>query len=104
MEETTTATTRNRPTGLLVALALILAVAAVWATTALARGGSGPSPSQPAGGTADPWSIFVQDHQGGSAPSADDCPERDGGGSRGSDGSGGSGGDSGSDGSSNPSL
>ena len=98
MEETTTAATRNRPTGLLVALALILAVAAIWATTALARGGSGPSPSQPAGGTADPWSFFVQDQQGGGPPSADDCPERDGG------GSGGSGGDSGSDGSSNPSL
>ena len=94
MEETTT---RNRPSGLLVVFAVLLAVAAVWATTALARGGAGSGPSQPAGGTTDPWSFFVQD-EGGRGPSADDCPERDGG------GSGGSGGDSGSDGSSNPSL
>ena len=96
MEETTA--TRSRPTALLVALALILAVAAVWATTALARGGSGLGPTQPAVGTTDPWSFFVQDGGGGSAPSADDCPEHGGGPGAGP------GGDSGSDGSSNPSL
>jgi hypothetical protein len=90
--------TRGRPTALLVVLAVLLGTAAVWATYALARGGSGSGPSRPAGGTTDPVPTFVQTQDGGGPPSSDDnCPEHGG-------GSGGDGGDSGTNGSSNPSL
>ena len=75
MEETT----RSRPTALLVVLAVLVAVAAVWATTALARGGSGSGPVDPAGGTTDPWPMFVQSGDDGAAPSREDCPEQNGG-------------------------
>ena len=76
---------RKRPQLLLVLLAAVFAVAAIWAATALAAGDSSAASSDP--GSSQPAVEFVQ-AEDDAAPSADDCPE-DGDGSGG--GSGGSG-------------
>jgi hypothetical protein len=85
-------TRRLDPRALLTVAAVIVAVVAVWATGALAAGGSGSSPlSDAPAGLVDP---FLQDD--GQAPTRDDCPEKDGGtggaGNQAPQGSGGSGG------------
>lgn len=73
-------------------LALAFAVAAIWAATALANGGSSSASSDP--GSSQPAAEFVQS-QDDPATSEHDCPENQDGGS-----SGGSGGSSGSEGTS----
>jgi hypothetical protein len=75
----------SNPQTLLTLLALAFAIAAIWAATALADGGSSSASSDP--GSSRPAADFVQS-QDDPAPSGDDCPERDGGsgGSSGSDG------------------
>jgi hypothetical protein len=68
--------TRNsRLPALVGALAVVLVAAAIWATVALAGGGSsGSSGSEP---NNSPAAAFVQEGEG-EAPT-EDCPERDGG-------------------------
>ena len=70
---------RFDPRAVLAVLGLALVVAAVWATTALAAGGS-PAATAGTGWGGDPsGSVFVQDsNESGAAPSRDDCPEGDG--------------------------
>jgi len=72
---------------LLALMATVFAVAAIWAATALAVGDSA-SASGDSGGSR-PAAEFVQS-QDDPAPSADDCPDRDGGSGGGSGGSTGS--------------
>jgi hypothetical protein len=94
MERTTAS--RVGPRATLALLGLVL-VAAVWAATALASGGSSATPEWASGSSGNtPQSPFAQDSSGnGAAPSRDDCPDH--GGSGGdtapSDGSGSSGND-----------
>jgi hypothetical protein len=94
MERTTAS--RVGPRAALALLGLVL-VAAVWAATALASGGSSATPEWASGSSGNtPRSPFAQDSNGnGAAPSRDDCPDH--GGSGGdtapSDGSGSSGND-----------
>jgi hypothetical protein len=94
MERTTAS--RVGPRAALALLGLVL-VAAVWAATALASGGSSATPERASGSSGNtPQSPFAQDSSGnGAAPSRDDCPDH--GGSGGdtapSDGSGSSGND-----------
>jgi hypothetical protein len=83
---------RKNPQTLLTVLALAFAVAAIWAATALANGGSSSASSDP--GSSQPADEFVQS-QDDPAPSGDDCPDHQDGGS-----GGGSGGSSGTDGTS----
>jgi hypothetical protein len=93
MERTTAS--RFDPRVVLAILGLAFVVAALWAATALASGGTSGTPELSAGASGDgSQSTFVQDSNGnGAAPSRDDCP--DDGGSGGdtapSDGSGSSG-------------
>jgi hypothetical protein len=70
---------------LLTLLALAFAIAAIWAATALANGGSSSASSDP--GSSQPAVDFVQS-QDDPTPSGDGCPEHDGGsgGSSGTDG------------------
>jgi hypothetical protein len=95
MERTTTS--RFDPRAALALLGLVFVVAAVWAASALASGGSSGTPDWASGSSGNtPESPFVQDSNGnGAAPSRDDCPDH--GGSGGdtapSDGSGTSGND-----------
>ena len=95
MERTTAS--RFDPRAALAILGLVFVVAAVWAATALASGGSSGTPELAAGSSGNtPQSPFVQESNGnGAAPSRVDCP--DDGGSSGdtapSDGSGPSGND-----------
>jgi len=86
VEKTTAA--RLDPRAALAAVGLVFVVAVIWAATALASGGSSGTPELASGSTGDspPASVFVQSSDD-PAPSADDCPERDGGG-RGSSGPG----------------
>lgn len=88
MEGTTAS--RFDPRAVLAVVGLVFVVATVWAVAALASGGSSGTPDLPAGSLGgDPSSVFVQDSNGDdTAPSRDDCPERDGagGGSTPSDG------------------
>jgi hypothetical protein len=92
-----TAASRVDPRAALALLGLVFVVAAVWAATALASGGSSATPEWASGPSGNaPQSPFVQDSNGnGAAPSRDDCPDH--GGSGGdtarSDGSGSSGND-----------
>ena len=91
MERTTTS--RFDPRAALAILGLVFVVAAVWAATALASGGTSGTQELSSGSSGDgSQSTFVQDSNG-AAPSRDDCPED--GGSGGdtapSDGSGSSG-------------
>jgi len=74
MERTTTA--RFDPRMVLAAVALAFAVAAIWAATALATGGSSGAPALGSGGAGgmSPASVFVQDSADDAAPSRDDCP------------------------------
>jgi hypothetical protein len=80
--ERTTAS-RFDPRAALALLGIVFVVAAIWAATALASGGSSGTPalgSGPAG--SGPQSPFVQDTDGnGAAPGREDCPGH--GGSRG---------------------
>jgi len=71
------------PRPLLIALATIFAVAAIWAATALAAGGSSPS-SEPAASNG-PFPVDVQQNNNGDAAAPGDCPN-DGNGSGGSSG------------------
>jgi hypothetical protein len=92
MERTTAS--RFDPRAALALLGLVFVVAAVWAASALASGGSSGTPEWAGSSGNTPQSPFVQDSNGnGAAPSRDDCPED--GGSGGdtapSDGSGSSG-------------
>jgi hypothetical protein len=95
MERTTAS--RVGPRAALALLGLVFVVAAVWAATALASGGSSATPEWASGSSGNtPQSPFAQDSNGnGAAPSRDDCPDH--GGSGGdtapSDGSGSSGND-----------
>jgi len=84
---------KHNPQMLLILLASAFAVAAIWAATALAAGGSPAAASDPSGSQA--TVEFVQaENDAAPPPSGDDCPDRaDGSGS----GSGGSSGSSGSD-------
>ena len=84
---------RRNPRVLLSLVALAFAVAAIWAATALANGGSSSASSDP--GSGQPAAEFVQS-QDDPAPSGDDCPENQRGGASG----GGSGDSSGTNGSS----
>ena len=91
MERTTTS--RFDPRAALAILGLVFVVAAVWAATALASGGTSGTQELSSGSSGDgSQSTFVQDSNE-AAPSRDDCP--DDGGSGGdtapSDGSGSSG-------------
>ena len=95
MERTTAS--RFGPRAVLAVVGLAFVVAAVWAATALATGGSSGTPDWATSSGDGSQSTFVQDSNGdGAAPSRDDCPE-DGGGSGGdsspSDGSSSSGND-----------
>ena len=83
---------KRNPQALLTLLALAFAVAAIWAATALANGGSSSASNDP--GSSQPAAELVQS-QDEPAPSGDDCPEDQEGGS-----GGGSGGSSGIDGTS----
>ena len=83
---------KRNPQALLTLLALAFAVAAIWAATALANGGSSSASNDP--GSSQPAAELVQS-QDEPAPSGDDCPEDQEGGS-----GGGSGGSSGTDGTS----
>ena len=90
MERTTTS--RFDPRAALALLGLAFVVAAIWAATAFASGGSSGTPltsGSPGNGS---QSTFVQDSNG-AAPARDDCPEGGGAGgdSAPSDGSGSSG-------------
>ena len=95
MERTTAS--RFDPRAALAILGLVFVVAAVWAATALASGGTSGTQELSSGSFGDgSQSTFVQDSNGnGAAPSQDDCPDH--GGSGGdtapSDGSGPSGND-----------
>ena len=95
MERTTAS--RFDPRTALALLGLVFVVAAVWAASALASGGSSGTPEWASGSSGStPQSPFAQDSNGnGVAPSRDDCPDH--GGSGGdtapSDGSGSSGND-----------
>jgi hypothetical protein len=62
---------------ILVALAVVASVAAVWAATALAGGSSSSRSDQPQGD--EPAAGLVQDEQkrGGGHTDRGDCPERD---------------------------
>ena len=75
MERTTAS--RFDPRTPLALLALVFVVAAVWAATALASGGSAGTPEPAADSSGNPpQSPFVQDSNGnGAAPARDDCPE-----------------------------
>ena len=84
---------KSNPQMLLI-VALAFAVAAIWAATALANGGSSTASNDP--GSSPPSSEFVQS-QDDPAPSGDDCPDHDGGSGGGSGGSSGSDGTSSSD-------
>lgn len=80
MEEATAPRFGSR--SILVALGVAFVVAALWAATALASGGSsgqaGSSPTPPGG--AGTHSAFVESSQGnGAAPSREDCPGHGGG-------------------------
>jgi hypothetical protein len=77
----------SNPQTLLTLLALAFAIAAIWAATALANGGSSSASSDP--GSSRPAADFVQS-QDDPAPSGDDCPEHQNGGSGGTSGSDGS--------------
>ena len=73
MERTTAS--RFDPRTALVLLGLVFVVAAAWAATALASGGSSPQFASGSSGDGPP-ATFVQDSNGnGAAPSRDDCPE-----------------------------
>ena len=74
---------KSNPQTLLTVLALAFAVAAIWAATALANGGSSSASSDP--GSSQPAAQLVQS-QDDPAPSGDDCPDRQDGGSGGSSG------------------
>ena len=93
MERTTAS--RFDPRAALGILGLVFVVAAVWAATALASGGTSGTQELSSGSFGDgSQSTFVQDSNGnGAAPSRDDCPEGGGAGgdSAPSDGSGSSG-------------
>ena len=92
MERTTTS--RFDPRAALALLGLALVVAAIWAATAFASGGSSGTPLTSGSSGNGSQSTFVQDSNGnGAAPSRDDCPEGGGAGgdSAPSDGSGSSG-------------
>ena len=83
---------KSNPQALLTLVALASAVAAIWAATALANGGSSSASSDPDSSRPTPEVVQSQDDP---APSGDDCPEdRDG------SSGGGSGGSSGTDGTS----
>ena len=74
MERTTAS--RFDPRTALALLGLVFVIAAVWAATALASGGSSGTPALASGPSGDgSQSTFVQDSNGnGAAPSRDDCP------------------------------
>ena len=76
MERTTAS--RFDPRAALAILGLVFVVAAVWAATALASGGTSGTQELSSGSSGDgSQSTFVQDSNGnGAAPSRDDCPER----------------------------
>ena len=76
----TTTTSRFDPRAVLAVVGLVFVVAAIWAATALAAGGSSSAPELASGGSGgEPQSVFVQDStDSGAAPSRDDCPEQDG--------------------------
>ena len=80
---------KSNPQPLLTLAALAFAIAAIWAATALANGGSSSASNDP--GSSQPAADFVQS-QDDPAPSGDDCPGHENGNS-----GGGSGGSSGSD-------
>ena len=93
MEKTTAS--KFDPRAVLAIVGLVFVVAAIWAATALAAGGSSGTPEWASGSSGDgSQSVFVQDSNG-AAPSRDDCPERGGSGgdSTPSDGSSSSGND-----------
>jgi hypothetical protein len=75
---------KSNPQALLTLLALAFAIAAIWAATALANGGSSSASGDPGGSR--PTAEFVQS-QDDPAPSGEDCPEHQNGGSGGSSGS-----------------
>ena len=78
MEKTTAA--RLDPRAVLAAVGPVFVVAVIWAATALASGGTSGAPELASGtGGSTPSSVFVQSSDD-PAPSADDCPERGGGG------------------------
>lgn len=82
MEETTAPRFGSR--SILVALGVAFVVAAIWAATALASGGSSgqswPNATPPGGGGTPSGFVESSDGYGaGAAPSREDCPGHDGG-------------------------
>ena len=71
-----TRTRKLNPQAFLAVLAMAFVVAAIWAATAMATGGSPSSSSDSSSGQ--PAAELVQEGDG-PTPSAEDCPERGGG-------------------------
>jgi hypothetical protein len=85
---------KSSPQTMLTLLALAFGVAAIWAATALANGGSSSASSDP--GSSQPTAELVQS-QDDPAPPGEDCPGRQDGSGGGAGGSSGSNGASSSD-------
>ena len=82
-------TRKHNPQMLLILLASAFAVAAIWAATALAAGGS-PAASGDSGSSQATVEFVQAENDAAPPPSGDDCPDRADGSGRGSGGSSGS--------------